>query len=87
MIQTLFSNSKQITLFQVTPEESKIEPLELISTIKLFDEPITTIYKRIQNTDSSFLKWANLADQITKQLTMDDKRVRRDKIQNIKLLS
>ena len=60
-----------------------MKPLEIVSTMKVLDEPITTIYKTIDNTkSSSFLKWSNIADEITKMLSVDTLKVSNNTIRS-----
>ena len=75
---SLYKRMQPLTFFtfQVTPEDSQLKPMEVVSTIKVLDEPITTVYKKIDNTkSSSFLKWSNLADEISKLLSVDTEKV------------
>ena len=73
-------------LLQVTPEETIIRPLEIVSTIKVLDEPMMTLYKRIQRNETKttllekvlpkdFVLWKNLAEELNKDLTMETEKV------------
>ena len=53
-----------------------MNPLEIVSTLKVLDEPITTIYKTIEDKKSlSSLKWSNMADEISNMLSVDTQKV------------
>lgn len=61
-----------------------MKPLEIVSTMKVLDEPITTVYKTIEDTKSSpsILNWSNMADEISKMLSVDTQKVTNKSLNN-----
>ncbi|XP_066926977.1 vitellogenin-like [Clytia hemisphaerica] len=72
-------------MIKITPEKTVIQPLEIVSTIRVLDEPMMTLYKRVQRNEAKptllekvlpkdFVLWKNLAEELNKDLTMETEK-------------